>query len=193
MNHPGTKIPDSVDLTRWSPDRDRKGKPLKPGDRVRVPTYSRGFTEGVLELSKRTWTILPDGDAIGALSVVDDDGKSYNATGKTLLIKTASNEIQKLSNQLKTALMPEQDHELRIYAVKSFKELYRKNRNKQDIAQKAAYDIARYAAQIGINKTALVQWVQRTYGSIWLRELHLDASLDFKIIRQYVLEGYNSV
>ncbi len=75
-----------IDKTRWAPAQDRKGNPVKPGDRVSCPAYPRGTIQGVLELSERAWCVV-DGQNIGCLIIRTDDGTTYSATSKILFKK----------------------------------------------------------------------------------------------------------
>jgi hypothetical protein len=76
-------IPSRVDLTRWSPSEDRRGRPVAPGDMVSVPKYPRGTVRGVLRLSDKKWAVTRDGE-VGALVVETEDGTLYEATAKIL-------------------------------------------------------------------------------------------------------------
>ena len=78
--HPGTKLPIDVDLSKWSPDKDKKGRPIKPGDYVSSKRYPRGTIRGVLEISKRAWAVEPDGSKIASLVLVDDEGRQYSVS-----------------------------------------------------------------------------------------------------------------
>lgn len=79
-------IPPRVDLSRWCPEKDRMGRVVKPGDRVRSPLYPRGTIEGILELSNRAWCVLPSGEEIGELIIRTDDGDRYSASENILLL-----------------------------------------------------------------------------------------------------------
>jgi hypothetical protein len=78
-------IPAHVDLTRWCPAVDRKGVPVKPGDRVSVRKYPRGTVRGELRLSTRAWCVV-GGEEIGQLVVVAEDGSTYTASDSILKI-----------------------------------------------------------------------------------------------------------
>lgn len=54
---------------KYAPSEDRNGKPLQPGDKVRIKTYPIGTQEGIIEISSVTLQRLPDGTWAPALSV----------------------------------------------------------------------------------------------------------------------------
>jgi predicted RNA methylase len=81
-----TRLPSNVDTSRWDPNTDRKGRPVKPGDLVSFRTYPRGTARGRLELSDRAWTELADGTRIGALLIVTEDGTRYGPVTDVLLL-----------------------------------------------------------------------------------------------------------
>lgn len=85
--HPGTKLPIDVDLSRWSPAMDKKGRPVKPGDYVSAKRYPRGTIRGVLEISDRAWAVERDGSKIASLVLVDEDGTRYNVSAVTKITK----------------------------------------------------------------------------------------------------------
>lgn len=60
----------------YAPQEDRKGRPLQPGDRVRIKTYPRGSAEGIVAISSRARVVLAGGATAPAL-VVDVDGTLY--------------------------------------------------------------------------------------------------------------------
>jgi len=76
-------IPSRVDLTRWEPSVDRRGRPIAPGDKASVPMYPRGTVRGVLKLSDRKWSVTRNGE-VGALVLEADDGTTYEVTSKVL-------------------------------------------------------------------------------------------------------------
>jgi hypothetical protein len=78
--HPGTKLPLDVDISKWSPATDKKGRPIKPGDYVSSRKYPKGTVRGVLEISKRAWAVERDGSKVASLVLVDDDGTRYNVS-----------------------------------------------------------------------------------------------------------------
>jgi hypothetical protein len=63
----------------YAPMKDRKGRDLHPGDRVRVKTYPRGTVEGVLTISKRVLEVMPDGSTLPALALQTEDGTIYGS------------------------------------------------------------------------------------------------------------------
>lgn len=76
------KLPIDIDRCQWSPSTDSNGQPLAPGDRVSQPVFPRGTVRGILEVSNRSWAVLPDGSKVMNLVVVTDDGTRYNSTSK---------------------------------------------------------------------------------------------------------------
>jgi hypothetical protein len=60
----------------YAPSKDRNGRDLHPGDRVRFKTYPKGSAEGVVVISKRTLEVLPDGKTAPALAI-ESDGTTY--------------------------------------------------------------------------------------------------------------------
>lgn len=88
----------------FAPETDRKGRDLKPGDRVRIKTYPRGTAEGVVAISARGQQRLPDGTWAPAL-VVDVGGTTYPLISKGT-IKLASTNMNKIANttELQTEL-----------------------------------------------------------------------------------------
>lgn len=73
----------------FAPAKDRKGRDLQPGDRVRFKTYPRGNAEGVVIISKRTLEVLPDGKTAPALAI-DSDGTVYGMPPPKGVLKLGS-------------------------------------------------------------------------------------------------------
>jgi hypothetical protein len=73
----------------YAPSKDRKGRDLHPGDRVRFKLYPRGTAEGVVVISKRTQEVLPDGSSAPALAI-DSDGTPYGMPPPKGVLKIGS-------------------------------------------------------------------------------------------------------
>lgn len=73
----------------YAPATDRKGRDLRPGDKVRFKLYPRGSGEGVVVISKRTQVVMPDGSALPALSI-DVDGTLFGMPPPKGVLKIGS-------------------------------------------------------------------------------------------------------
>ena len=69
----------------YAPAKDRKGRELHPGDRVRFKRYPRGTGEGVVIVSERTLEVMPDGSMMPSLGIETDDGTRYALYEKGVL------------------------------------------------------------------------------------------------------------
>lgn len=58
----------------YAPSEDRKGRSLRPGDRVRLRIYPKGSIEGVVTVHPRLLERMPDRTYLPALAVQTEDG-----------------------------------------------------------------------------------------------------------------------
>ena len=73
----------------YAPSKDRNGRDLHPGDKVRFKTYPKGSAEGVVTISKRTLEVLPDGKTAPALAI-ESDGTTYGMPPPKGVLKIGS-------------------------------------------------------------------------------------------------------
>jgi hypothetical protein len=69
----------------YAPVKDRKGREVHPGDRVRFKIYPRGTAEGVVTISPRTMEVMPDGSTLPALAIELEGRLSGMPSSKGLL------------------------------------------------------------------------------------------------------------
>lgn len=65
----------------YAPETDRRGRDLRPGDRVRFKLYPRGTAEGVVVVSQRARLVMPDGSTLPALAI-ESDGTVYDLSSR---------------------------------------------------------------------------------------------------------------
>jgi len=73
----------------YAPTKDRNGRDIRPGDRVRFKLYPRGTAEGVVVVSKRTLEVMPDGSSAPALAI-DSDGTLFGMPPSKGVLKIGS-------------------------------------------------------------------------------------------------------
>ena len=72
----------TADAPSYAPETDRRGRDLRPGDRVRFKLYPRGIAEGRVVVSPRVRVVMPDGGTLPALAIETDDGTRYDLSSR---------------------------------------------------------------------------------------------------------------
>lgn len=83
----------------YAPMNDRKGDPIRPGDRVRAKTYPRGTVEGAIMISPREREVMRDGSTRPSLVMIADDGTIYGSLSSNGVLKLGQGKAEEESGR----------------------------------------------------------------------------------------------